>query len=89
MKKNLTKKKVKLCNVAIKAPSEQQQFINGALIVWKWLNDAQMMPCDASEMSAVCGHHDKIVKENWDFWGELMMSKGGHYQGKLGASTGH
>ena len=31
------------------------------------MNDAQMMPCDASEMSAVCGHHDKIVKKNWEF----------------------
>ena len=77
------------CNAAIKAPSEQQQFINGAWIVWKWLNDVQMMPCDASEMSAVCGHHYKIVKKNWEFRGDLMMSKGGHYQGRLGASTGH
>ena len=33
LEKNLTKKKVKLCNAAIKAPSEQQQFISGALIV--------------------------------------------------------
>ena len=32
---HLTKKKVKLGNVAFKAPSEQQQFINGALIVCK------------------------------------------------------
>ena len=48
-----------------------------------------MMPCDASEMSAVCGHHDKIVKKNRELLGDLMMSEGGHYQGKLGASTGH
>ena len=47
IEKKITKKKVKLCNVAIKAPSEQQQFINGTLIEWKWLNDTQMMPCDA------------------------------------------
>ena len=33
IEKKLTKKKVKLCDAAIKAPSEQQQFINGALTV--------------------------------------------------------
>ena len=78
---------MKLCNMATKGPSEWQQ-LNGALIVWKLLNDAHMMPLDATEVSAVCVHHDKIVKKT----GSLMrstMSKGEHYQCKLEALTGH
>ena len=74
---------MKLCNMATKGPSEGQQF-NGALIVWKLLNDAHTMPFDASEVSAVCVNHDKIVKKTGIWW-DLTMSKGGHYQCKLGA----
>ena len=63
-----TEEKVKLCNVAIKAQSEQQQFINGALIVIKWAirsrNSMQPHNLSAGLIAKFC-FYGSLCNENW------------------------